>query len=83
SPTWLQIMTDVLGRPVAVSGVQEASARGAALLALEALGVLDDVADAPDFVGLVHQPDAGRHAVYRRAVERQRDLYEKLVRSDE
>ncbi|MBS1251338.1 MAG: Autoinducer-2 kinase [Anaerolineales bacterium] len=79
SPTWLQIMTDVLGRPVVVSAVQEASSRGAALLALEALGVLDDVEDAPDFVGAAHEPDGGRHAVYRAAMERQRDLYQKLV----
>jgi len=54
--------------------------RGAALLALEALGVLDDVADAPAFVGEVHQPDAGRHVRYREAMERQWDLYERLVR---
>ena len=80
SPAWLQIMTDVLGRPVAVSEVEQASARGAALLALEALGVLDDVADAPAFVGDVHQPDAGRHVRYREAMERQWDLYERLVR---
>lgn len=79
SPTWLQIMTDVVGRPVAESQVQEASSRGAALLALESLGALDDIADAPDFVGAAHEPDAGRHAVYREAMERQQDLYRKLV----
>ena len=43
SPAWLQIMTDVLNRPVAVSAVQEVSGRGAALLALEALGALADL----------------------------------------
>ncbi len=82
SPTWLQIMTDVLGRPVAESQVQEASSRGAALLALESLGALDDIAGAPDFVGDIHEPDAGRHARYREAMERQRNLYDKLVRHD-
>jgi len=76
APAWLQIMTGVLGRPVAVSGVWEASERGTALLALEALGVLTGVEDVPAFVGAVHQPDAGRHGVYRQAVERQRALYE-------
>lgn len=82
SPTWLQIMTDVLGRPVAESQVQEASSRGAALLALESLGALDDISDAPDFVGAVHEPDVGRHTRYREAMERQRNLYDKLVRRD-
>jgi len=80
SPAWLQIMTDVLGRPVAVSQVEEASARGAALLALEALGALENLAEAPAFIGMVHEPDPERHARYREAVERQKELYEKLIR---
>jgi gluconokinase len=80
SPAWLQIMADVLGRPVAASQVREASARGAALLALEALGALDDLDAAPPFIGDVFEPDAERHARYREAVERQKALYEKLIR---
>jgi glycerol kinase len=50
SPTWLKIITDVLGQPVSVSQVQEASGRGAALLALEELGALSNLEEAPDFV---------------------------------
>lgn len=79
SPAWLQIMTDVLGQPVIVSEVKEASGRGAALLALESLGSLDDVADAPDFVGATYRPDTERQARYRAAMERQQALYQKLV----
>lgn len=82
SPTWLQIMTDVLGRPVALSEVQEASGRGAALLALEALGVLADLEQAPDFISTVHQPDLDNHARYCAAVERQQALYMKLIPHD-
>jgi gluconokinase len=82
SPTWLKIMTDVLGRPVSVSKVQEASGRGAALLALEALGALADLEDAPDFVSIARPPDAHNHARYSLAIERQQALYEKLVRSN-
>jgi gluconokinase len=81
SPTWLHIMTDVLNRPVAVSEVQEASGRGAALLALEALGVIPDLEKAPDFIGRIHYPDERRHERYREAMERQRNLYEKLVKA--
>ena len=80
SPTWLQIMADVLGRPVAASEVREASARGAALLALEALGVLGNLMEALPFIGLLFEPDAARHARYRRAIERQQALYETLVK---
>ncbi len=81
SPAWLQIMTDVFNRPVAVSGVQEASGRGAALLALESLGSLSDLESAPDFIGTVHYPDERRHERYREAMERQKKLYEKLVKT--
>jgi len=79
SPVWLQIVADVLGRPVAISEVEEASARGAALLALEALGALGDVSDAPSFIGDPVIPDAGRHDRYRKAMDRQQALYETLL----
>jgi len=79
SPAWLQIVTDVLGRPVAVSGVEETSGRGAALLALEALGVLDQLEGAPHFMGSIYNPDPRRYVRYRQGMERQQALYEKLV----
>ena len=81
SPSWLQIMADTLGRPVAVSEVQEASGRGTALLALEALGILKDLSKAPDFIGPVFDPDFKRHERYVKAIERQKLLYEKLIKS--
>lgn len=79
SPTWLQIVSDVLRQPVAASEVQEASARGAALLALEALGAFEDLTEAPPFVGALVEPDAERHSRYRAAMRRQQRLYEALV----
>jgi gluconokinase len=81
SPSWLQIMADTLGRSVAVSEVHEASGRGAALLAMEALGILKDLKEAPDFVGTVFHPDIKRHERYRKAIERQKALYEKLIKT--
>lgn len=39
SPTWMQILADVLNRPVTASAEGETTSRGAALLALEQLGV--------------------------------------------
>jgi gluconokinase len=80
SPSWLKIMADALGRPVAVSKVQEASGRGAALLALEALGILKDLSQAPDFIGPVFGPDFKHHERYLKATERQKVLYEKLIK---
>ena len=72
-------MADALGRQLTHSAVPEASARGAALLALEALGVLPSIEHAPDFLGDTIQPDRTRFEVYRRAIARQQALYRKLV----
>lgn len=75
SPTWTRIMADTLGRPVTVSGVTEASSRGAALISLEALGGQEiEAAEAP--LGETYEPDPDRHEHYRTALERQRRLYE-------
>ena len=79
SPAWLKIMTHVLGRPVAASGVPEASERGAVLLALEALGAIPELEKAPDFVRAIYEPDPAIHRRYREAMERQKILYQKLV----
>jgi gluconokinase len=80
SPAWLQIMTNALGRPVAASGVPEASERGSVLLALEALGIISDLEQAPDFLGAVYHPDPRIHPRYREAIARQKELYRKLVK---
>lgn len=78
SPTWTQVMADALGRPVTLSGVGEASSRGAALLALEALDVME-IEDAGAPLGETFGPDPDRHEVYREALERQKRLYEAVL----
>jgi gluconokinase len=80
SPAWLKIMANAIGRPVAASGVPEASARGSALLALEALGIIPDLEEAPDFIRATYEPIPSVHRRYRDAIERQKELYQKLVR---
>jgi gluconokinase len=78
SPTWTGIMADALGRPITTSGIQEASSRGAALLALERLGELEiETAEAP--LRETFEPDPGRHEIYREALARQRHLYEAVL----
>lgn len=74
-----QILADTLGVPVYPSKDAEASARGAALLALEALGVIPDVARVEPHLAPPVQPDAERGAIYRAAAERQGDLYHRLL----
>lgn len=79
SPLWMQICADVLGIPVTASAEPEATGRGAALLALEALGVLTDLRAAPVQHGSIYQPDATHHAVYQAAITRQEWLYQQLI----
>jgi gluconokinase len=68
--TWLQILADVLGRPVEVSGEAEGSARGAAVAALERLGVA--VPPAP--VARVVEARPERFEIHSAAREEQRRL---------
>jgi gluconokinase len=79
SPVWSQIFADVLGRPVVVSAESEATSRGAALLALRALGALPSLAAAPAADGAVYLPDPARHERYQVAIARQRALYEQVI----
>jgi gluconokinase len=60
NPDWIQVLADVLGYPIEVSGVAEGSARGAALLALERLGLPTP----PAPIDRVVEPRADRHPVH-------------------
>ena len=74
-----QVIADTLGVPLYPSRDAEASARGAALMALESLGIIQDVATVEPHLGAPVQPDAARHAIYLRAAARQDDLYQRLL----
>ena len=75
SATWTGIIADTLGVPLSISPEEEASSRGAALLTLARRGVEPP----PAADGPAVPPDPRRHEVYRRALERQRRLYEIVV----
>jgi len=78
SPVWLQIMADVLGRPLALGGSAEASSRGAALLALEAVGKIATIEQDLFAVERVFEPDMTRHARYQQGLARQEEFYERV-----
>ena len=79
SPAWAQMIADVLGRRIELSAVNEASSRGAALLALEAAGKIDSIETTADEFAVAYEPDLTRHLRYVEAIERQQKLYEKLI----
>jgi gluconokinase len=68
-------MADVLGRPVTASGEDEASARGAALVALKGIGAVSGFEEHRASLGKRYMPDAERHRVYASARARQREMY--------
>jgi len=79
SPTLRQIVTDTLGAPLYPLYEHEASARGVALLALQALGVLPEIEQVPPRLAEPVQPDAGRGEIYQKAAARQMQLYKVLL----
>jgi len=78
SRAWTRMLADGLGRPIHWSPESEATSRGAALLALEALGALSDLRAAPASLGEVFEPDPAHHARYLAALERHQHLDERV-----
>jgi gluconokinase len=78
SPAWLQMMADAIGREVVVGRAREASSRGAAIFALEALGVARAGGLDPG-EGRIYKPDPPATRAYHRAQLRQEALYAALI----
>ncbi|HEY4386599.1 MAG TPA: gluconokinase [Ktedonobacteraceae bacterium] len=73
------IVADAIGNALYPSTAHEASARGAALLALEAMQLVPDVASlTPDLKAPV-EVNASHHVIYCKGYDRQRDLYRRLL----
>ncbi len=73
------IIADTLSVPLYASNVTEASARGAALMALEGLGLQSTHGIEPYLAEPV-QPDQERGAIYQRALQRQQNLYKLFLK---
>jgi gluconokinase len=76
SRVWPQILADTLGRAIALPRETELTSRGAAILALEPLGLVPR-SIAPAIARVCH-PDSRRHATYRAAAARQAQLMRAL-----
>ncbi|MGN6031056.1 MAG: gluconokinase [Thermomicrobiales bacterium] len=80
SPLWLQIMADVLGHRIdALDAEAEASARGAAICALEAIGAWPALRGSHDEVIHAYAPDPATRDAYAAGRSRQRALEQALV----
>ena len=76
-PELAQVIADAIGRPVALADDAEASARGAAIVALERIGALRSIEVAPR-IARTFRPHSKRRAHYRELLERQARLHAAL-----
>ncbi|MER7459989.1 gluconokinase [Micromonospora sp. NPDC126480] len=81
SPLWRQMLADVLGMPVHFPAGHEGSGFGAALLGMEALGLIESIDVAVDLVEIQQtvRPDPAAAATYASLLPLFSELYEALV----
>jgi gluconokinase len=82
SPTLQRILASTLDTPLYPSLEREASARGVALLALEALKIIPDAGKVPVELSAPIPPDKDEHEVYMKAAERQQRWYNIAVEEE-
>jgi len=80
SDLWRQMLADALGMPIGFPAGHEGSAFGAALLAMDALGMVDGIDRAAGLVEIedVVEPEAGAAAVYADLLPTFTSLYDAL-----
>ncbi len=81
SPLWRQMLADAFGMRVDLAAGQEGSALGAALLGMEALGLIESIDVAADLaeVEVSVRPEPASAAVYASLLPVFSDLYDALV----
>jgi len=82
SDVWLKMQADIFNKEILVSGVEEASALGAAYLCMYALG---EVSDMKRLLSGMHPkkvitPSAENHEIYKEAYKKAKTLYECIIR---
>ena len=80
SPLWLQILSDILGRELMVTGEPEGSVLGAAAFAYHTLGVIDSFRYLVDRNPIIQKvrPEATAHEFYQTQFDRYMHLYWKF-----
>lgn len=76
SQVWTQMFADALGQPITLCLEPEASARGAAIMALRAMGIWRTFSDYPPKFGATFEPNDEHHKQFLFALKRQRKLYD-------
>ena len=79
SPAWVQILADVLNKPILTSSMGDASAVGAAFMAMRAKGI-DKVplVSSSSNAGIRYNPDEANRDIYEQGFPFFKSLYQKL-----
>ena len=78
SPLWSQILADVMGMPVKVPVVKEATALGASILAGYGVGIYKDIPETARRIAKIERtftPNTANHAVYEEMYPVWREVY--------
>ena len=78
SPLWCQILSDVLGLPVKVPVVKEATALGAAILAGYGIGIYESISDTARSLvrwDKTYTPNMQNHKIYNELYKTWREVY--------
>ncbi len=79
SPWWTQTVADVLQSEVLVPADAQSTSRGTAVLTLHALGEWKRLDECRPPIAKTYRPRDTHLDVYRKAIERQRELYMRMV----
>ncbi|MGZ4107693.1 MAG: gluconokinase [Tumebacillaceae bacterium] len=81
SPLWLQILSDVMGREVMIPESVEASALGAAVMALYGIGEIEDLEQIKDWITIKdrYQPNLQNNENYLQLFYLYERVYQKLT----
>jgi len=85
SDKWVQLLSDMTGKPVRLPKVKENSAMGAALLAMKATGAIKSLRGSSDLVevGKTFEPDFKKTRFYKERLEMFKRLYKDLEKDFE
>jgi len=79
SSYWAQTFADCMGQPLILAEEPEASSRGAALLAMEAAGLIPDAAQVTARLGRAYEPNPVFTERYAEMLATQQDYYAKII----
>lgn len=78
STTWTQTLADIFNKRICLANVEDASAIGAAYLAMKKLGLISSYESLKTPFKKEYTPNAENHAIHKKVFEKYRRLYKSL-----